>query len=318
VSAAVDSAESKDHTDGWHRWLKVGLAVAAIALAAFLLHRTLSKYSIHELSAAVGAVPAGRLAMAGLFAACSYACLTGFDTLAIRYVGGRIGYPRIALASFVSLSLGHNIGFAGLSSGAIRYRFYSRWGLNTEDVAKIILFCGATVAVGLGSLAGIALLLQPSLSSEILGLSRTACLAFGAACIACVGGYLGLASRLRRPLRIRRWAFEMPPLRLAIGQVVIGTVNFAFVAACLHQALAAVSDIAYAAVASVYVIANVATLVTHVPGGLGVIESVVLHLVPATQVIGAVLVFRMVYFLGPLAIGGTVLAMTEAVFRLRR
>src|SRR3712207_8967800 len=51
-------------------------------------------------------------------------------------LGRPLSYPKVALASFVSLSLGHNIGFAGLSSGAIRYRFYSRAGLTAEEVAK--------------------------------------------------------------------------------------------------------------------------------------------------------------------------------------
>ncbi|MGE4220172.1 MAG: lysylphosphatidylglycerol synthase domain-containing protein [Alphaproteobacteria bacterium] len=317
MSAATDTASRSDSVN-WRWWTKAGLTVAAIALSAFLLHRALSSYSADELAEAVRAVPFIRLALAVLFAAASYACLTLFDALAVRYVGGRIGYPRIALASFISLSLGHNIGFAGLSSGAIRYRFYSRWGLTTEDVAKIILFCGVTVAVGLATLAGAALVLQPDLATETLGLSRDGCIALGAGCLAAVGGYLAMAAAVRQPLRIRRWSFEMPTLRVAMLQVAVGTVNFALVAACLHQALAAVSDIPYAAVASVYVIANVATLVTHVPGGLGVIESVVLHLVPAAQVIGAVLVFRIVYFLLPLALGSAVFAVTETVFRLRR
>ena len=318
MNAAVQADDTHGRSFNWRAWLKGGLTVAAIALSAFLLHRTLSKYSLDELAAAVQAVPLARLALAGLFAAGSYVCLTVFDALAVRYVGGRIGYPRVALASFVSLSLGHNIGFAGLSSGAIRYRFYSRWGLSTEDVAKVILFCGVTVAIGLAALAGVALVLQPALAAKTLGLSQTGCIALGAGCIAAVAGYLALAAWLRRPLQIRSWSFEMPHLKLALGQVAIGTVNFALVAACLHQALAAISDIPYAAVASVYVIANVATLITHVPGGLGVIESVVLHLVPAAQVIGALLVFRMVYFLLPLALGGLVFAIAETVFRLRR
>lgn len=318
MSAAVGTAESKDRSRNLRLWVKGGLAVALVGLAAFLLHRTLSGYSLAELEAAIRAVPAERLAFAALFAAGSYACLTGFDTLAVRYVGRDIAYPRIALTSFVSLSLGHNIGLAALSSGAIRYRFYSRWGLTAGDVAKIILFCGLTVGLGLAALAGVALVAQSGLAADILGLPQATVIALGAGCLTAVAAYLILAATLRRPLRIRHWELEIPRLRLAAAQVVIGTVNFALVAGCLHQALAAVSDISYAGVASVYVIANVATLVSHVPGGLGVIESVVLHLVPAAQVIGALLVFRIVYFLIPLALGSATFAATEAIFRLRR
>jgi uncharacterized membrane protein YbhN (UPF0104 family) len=54
-----------------------------------------------------------------------------------------------------------------------------------------------------------------------------------------------------------------------------------------------------------------------VPGGLGVIESVVMFLLPGANLIGALLVFRFVYFLVPLVVGGAVFAVTEIVFRRR-
>jgi uncharacterized membrane protein YbhN (UPF0104 family) len=297
-------------------WMAL-VAVAAVSLAAFLLYRTLSRYSFDEIVASVAAVPPARLAGAAGFAAASYLCLTGFDWLAVRYAGKPLPYRKTALASFCSLSLGHNIGLAALSSGAIRYRFYSRWGLSAGDVAKVVLFCGVTVALGLTTLGGVALLIRSELAAGITGLGRPAVIGLGLACLAGAGAYLLLAAFLRHPLTIRNWTLEMPSLRLALGQIVIGPLNFACVAACLHQALASAADAPYLAVASVYVIANVTSLISHVPGGLGVIESVVLYLLPGANLIGALLVFRFVYFLVPLALGGTVFAITEIVFRRR-
>ena len=139
----------------------------------------------------------------------------------------------------------------------------------------------------------------------------------GIGCLAVPAIYLILAAFVRKPLRIRRWSLEMPPLRLALGQVLIGSINFAFVAACLHQALAAVAEVAYLGVASVYVIANATALVSHVPGGLGVIESVVMYLLPQKDLIGPLLVFRFVYFLVPLGLGSILFAVTELFYRRR-
>jgi glycosyltransferase 2 family protein len=310
-------AHSAGRTSGKHRlWMSL-LTVAVVSLAAFLLYRTLSRYSFDEIVASVRAVPAARLAGAAGFAAASYLCLTGFDWLAVRYAGKPLPYRKTALASFCSLSLGHNIGLAFLSSGAIRYRFYSRWGLSAGDVAKVILFCGTTVGLGLAILGGVALLLRSDLATEITGLSRAVVIGLGLACLAAAAAYLLLSAFVRRPLTFRSWTLEMPPLRLALGQVVIGPLNFACVAACLHQALASVADSPYLAVASVYVIANVTSLISHVPGGLGVIESVVMFLLPGASLIGALLVFRFVYFLVPLALGGITFAITEIVFRRR-
>lgn len=293
------------------------IAAGAVSLAAFLLYRTLSRYSLNELIAAVTAVPAPSLLAAAGFAAASYLSLTFFDYLALRYVGRPLPYPKAALASFTALSLGHNIGLAALSSGAVRYRFYSRWGLNTGEVAKIIVFCGVTVGLGLTTLGGAALLLRSGLAVEITGLTHSIVIGLGLVCLAVPAIYLILSIVVRRPLRIRRWSLEIPSFRLAIGQVVIGSINFAFVAACLHQALTAVADVAYLGVASVYVIANATALVSHVPGGLGVIESVVMYLLPQSDLIGPLLVFRFVYFLVPLGLGGILFAVTELVLRPR-
>jgi len=297
--------------------VKGGVAVLAIGLAGFLIHRTLSRYSWEELRAAVASVPAGHLMLALGFAAASYACLTLFDFLALRYAGKPLPYRRAAVASFSSLSLGHTIGLAALSSGAIRYRFYTRWGLEAEDLAKVILFCGATVGLGLSTLAGIVLLADPARAAQMTGLTSPVVLGMGAAGILVPTTYLLLAWRLRAPLRIRRWSFELPPLPLAAGQILVGTVNFALVAGCLYQALAAVAEVQYLGVVSAYVAANAASLISHVPGGLGVMEAVVQHLIPGKDLIGPLLVFRFAYFLVPFALGTLVLLLSELILRRR-
>lgn len=255
-------ANRRQNEDGGRltQWLKPALVVAALSLAGLLLYRTLSRYSLQEIAAAVMAIPPGRMATAAAFAAASYLCLTCFDWLALRYVGHRLPYRHVALASFTSLSLGHNIGFAALSSGAVRYRFYSRWGLTLGEIAKLIVFCGITVGLGLAILGGCALLLRSQLASEITGLEQGAVIALGIFCLALPVAYLALAAFRQKPLRVGRLVLDMPPLRLALGQIVIGPLNFAFVAACLHQALAAVDDVSYLAVAAVYVIAVVTAM----------------------------------------------------------
>jgi uncharacterized membrane protein YbhN (UPF0104 family) len=294
------------------RYLGYAIAVAATALAFFLLYRTLSQYEWPELVSAVTSVSVERMLYAIGFAALSYLCLTGFDWLALRYAGHPLSYPRTALASFTSLSLGHNIGLAALSSGTIRYRFYSRWGLGAEEVAKVILFCGFTVGLGLSILGGIGLFANADLAAGVIGVPRGTVLVIAVACLAWPVAYVALCFLLPgRALRLRGRRLEMPNVRLALGQVVIGPLNFAFVAAALHQAIASLEQVPYLEVAAVYVSANVATLITHAPGGLGVIESVVLYLLPSAQLIGAVLVFRFVYFLLPLLLGSILLISSE-------
>ncbi|OYX14872.1 MAG: hypothetical protein B7Z15_02525 [Rhizobiales bacterium 32-66-8] len=295
--------------------VKGGIATAAIVLAGFLIYRTLSGYSWQELRDAVLTVPGARLGGALAFAAASYACLTLFDFLALKYAGKPLAYRRAAVASFTSLSLGHTIGLAALSSGAVRYRFYSRWGLDAQDLAKVILFCGATVGLGLATLAGLVLLAAPDTAARMTGLGRSLMLGLGAAGLFVPSLYLLLAWRLRAPLQIRAWSFQLPPVKLAAGQILVGTVNFALVAACLYQALAAVAEVRYLGVVSAYVAANAVSLISHVPGGLGVMESVVQYLIPGKDLIGPLLVFRFAYFLVPLMLGTLVLLVSEGIAR---
>ncbi|WP_163872762.1 lysylphosphatidylglycerol synthase domain-containing protein [Rhizobium laguerreae] len=301
----------------WKSIIWNGLLVAALCLAAFLLYRIFQQYSLDEIIQSVRSIPFSTFCTALLFTAASYLCLSCFDLLAIRSLGKSLPYRNILLASFVSLSLGHNIGFAGLSSGAFRYRYYSRWGLTAEDVAKVILFCGVTVGLGLITLGGLAMIINPSDAGRLLRIDSASVRAFGSLALIVPVVYAGLAFFVRGTLRLWRWSFQLPPFSIAVAQVGIGTINFMFVSACLHQMLSAFGDVAFFRSVTAYVLANSAILATHVPGGLGVLEAAVSYAVPKEASIGALIAFRCAYFFIPLALGTTLLVISEVIFRRR-
>ncbi|HEY8520167.1 MAG TPA: lysylphosphatidylglycerol synthase domain-containing protein [Gammaproteobacteria bacterium] len=287
------------------------IAAAAFALAAFLVHRALRDVSFAEIRAALDSISARNVLLGVAFTAGSFLCLTAFDTLAVRYTGGRLPYRKIALASFTALSIGHTLGFAALSSGALRYRFYTGWGLSPGDVGRIVMFSGVTVAAGACTTGGLAALLAPELLAATFGAPRGGILGAGVLLVAAVAAYLAWAALVRRPLRIRRFVLPVPGLGLALGQVALGATDFLLVAAVLHQMVAASADVPYAAVAAAYVLGNVAGIVTHVPGGLGVVEAVVVMLVPGAHVVGALIAFRATYYLGPFVLGCAALGVAE-------
>ena len=299
---------------GYKRFIGL-FAFGVFGIAAYLLSHALSAYERAKSVEAIFAIPRPRLALGALFVAASYFSLTLFDTLAIRYIGAKLPYRRIALASFTALSIGHTLGVAAASSGAIRYRFYSRWGIGAGDIARIILFCAMTAGLGLNTLMGLALLLQANLATKLVGFSQAGAIALGAACLLFTALYVALAGVLRQPLAIKRWEIPIPPVKLALAQVSIGTINFCLVAAALYELLPATVGVEYFTVATVYVLANVASIVSHVPGGLGVLEAVVIHVLPEASVIGALVVFRFIYFLVPLPIGAALFAACELAQR---
>lgn len=291
------------------------LFVAAIAGAGYLLYRTWSQYSFDDVMRALTSIPAKHLALGLAFAACSYLCLACNDWLGTRYAGKPLPFRQAALASFTALSIGHNVGLAALSSGAVRYRFYSRWGLTTEEVAKIIVFSGATVALGLSTLGAVGLYLRPEDAAGMTGLTPAAVSGMALACLAFPVGYLVLAATVRAPLKIRGWRFQFPEFRLAAGQLIVGTVNFSFVAACLHQMLSALGDASYLKVATASITANIAAIISHVPGGLGVLEATIVHVLPGAESIAAVIAYRVIYYFIPLAIGIPLLVGSEVMLK---
>jgi uncharacterized membrane protein YbhN (UPF0104 family) len=252
------------------------------------------------------------------FAGASYVCLTVNDWLALRYAGRPLPYRVAALTAFVSLSLGHNIGFSGLSSGTIRYRFYSRWGLDAAQVAKIVLFSGATVTTGLLSWAAAVLLAAPGLVASSLHLTEAGCRWLGALFAAAVAGYLFLSLLGKAEVSFRRWSLGIPPPALAFAQWAVGMVNYACVAACLQAALGVAVRVDYLRAAAAFVVGNIASLLTHVPGGLGLIETAVLYLVPGGAGLGGGLVlFRLAYYLLPLAAGLLIFFLHETMLRAK-
>jgi uncharacterized membrane protein YbhN (UPF0104 family) len=287
------------------------IPVIMLPLGIWLGYRTFGDRSGAEILAAVGAIPDLSLVLAFACAAASYLCLTGFDTMGVRYVGRDLAYPKIALTSFVSLGIGHTVGVAVLSSGALRYRFYSGFGLKGAEVAKIVVFCGLTVGLGLLGLAGIILVARPDLGLGALEVAPAVARTIGALCLGLDLLYILVAWRRRKPVTIRGHEFRLPDVRVAAAQVSLGTLNFSFVAATLHHLLAGAAR--YSEAVAAYVLGNIASLVSHVPGGLGVLEFMISKLVSHGNVIGALIAFRIVYFLVPLASAITLLIASEIV-----
>ena len=294
------------------------MLVIGLGLAGYLLYQVFREYSLADIVNSVKEIPTTNLLAALGFAFGSYVCLTGFDWAGVRYVRNDLSYPKISLASFISLSIGQSVGLSGLSSGALRYRYYAHWGMNTEDVAKIVLLSGVTVGIGMAVLAGVVMVINPQDASAVLRVSQGTVVAIAVGCLLATAAYLALAAFVRTPLKIKSWTFQMPTLRIAIAQVVIGTVNFALVSACLREVMAASADVSYLKAATAFVLANVAIIVTHAPGGLGVLEATVRHVMGDQASIGSLVAFRVIYFFIPMLIGLPLSLIVEAVFRARK
>ena len=83
------------------------LVAAVLAVAGFLIHRALTRYSLEEIIASIGSMPIDHVARMAGFAAASYLCLSCFDAMGVRYAGRTLPYLRVGRTSFtVRTSIG--------------------------------------------------------------------------------------------------------------------------------------------------------------------------------------------------------------------
>lgn len=299
------------------RQLVTFVVVGGLLLAAgALLFRTFRHLSWEQVGGDLLALGPGVVLGAVGLTVLSYVAMTGYDGLALRYVEHPLPYRRYGLASFIATAFGNNLGASAVVGAALRARVYSTWQVPGFAITRIIGFNLITLTLGVAVLAGGGMLHDPAGVAAALRLPSPLVVAIGALLLACVVGYLFWSFVGRRPLGVRGWRIDRPSPRLALGQVVLSTVEWLTMAAVLHVLLPADDRLPFLAFAVAFAIATVAGLVSNVPGGLGVFESTLIVLVGATtspaDLAVALVAYRLLYFVLPLVVAAVLLVVHEA------
>ncbi len=292
------------------------LAAALFLMALGLLHHELAAYRWEEIRQSFAAISPARILMAFLLTVASYTVLTGHDFLAVRYIGRTLPRRRVALASYLGYVLAHNIG-ALLGATAPRYRVYTATGLAPGEVARLFGFTSLGFWVGWFLMAGVALVVDPEAAP--LPIPASALRVLGGAFVTMVGTYVVSAAVRRRPLKFGAVTIALPSFRLASMQVALSVLDWLVASTVLWVLLPGAPGLSYTKFLSVFLTAVMAGLLSHVPGGLGVFESVLVvglsPEVPGAAVLGALVAFRVIYYLVPLGIAGCLFATYEGLAR---
>lgn len=291
-------------------------AALLFALALYALHHLTRDLHYRELVAEVSAIPLSGLLLALASTAAGYASLIGYDWSALRYIGRDVPPPRLAMASFCGYALGNTVGFAVLSGGAVRYRIYGALGLEASEIAAISVFCASAFGIGVTVVAFAALALHPDALAAVTSLPPDPLRATGAGGLAVAAMVLGLRSRFSGTVRLGRWTFQAPSTRLLLGQLGFSVLDIGFAAGALYAVLPD-TGLPFISFVAIFAIASIAGVISHVPGGLGVFESVMIaglggH-VPAPALAAGLVVYRAVYYLLPLFIAVLLLALNEVL-----
>jgi phosphatidylglycerol lysyltransferase len=293
-----------------------------LLVSLFVLHNELRQYRYHDLSRAILAIPRMDLLLSLGFTVLAYALLPGYDATALAYVGRPLPLHRVAFSSFISYGLSQTLGFPIVTATSVRYRFWSAWGLSTSEIAQAISFVAATFVLGMILLTGAVFLIEPDATVRVIGFSRPLLQLIGAILLSLVAAYTVWTAVERKPFRLLGWDFPVPSLRIAILQLLVATVDWIIAGAVLYVLLPSTPAFSFLPFLGAFLLAQFAGQISHVPGGLGVFETLMVlflepHVAP-TEALGALIAYRAIYYLLPFAGSLFSLAVFETLTQRQR
>lgn len=304
----------------WSLWLlyaKLRGEVAADPVARELLASGgfwLSLKVIAEsIGNSIGDVPGSGYALAALSALIAYIALAWYDRIALIHLNRQndIAWPFIASCSFVTYALGHNLGASVLSGGLVRLRAYGTCGLNATEVAILVALCSFTFAYGTMLLTGFVFVVQPEIVQPLaeliprLNLPTPLVQTIGTIMLGLCALYVLGSWRHFKPVHFRSVHIVYPRLPVVARQLMAAPMELMAAAGIIYFVLPEAGNPGFITVLGAFLLSFSAGLLSQTPGGIGVMEAVFIAVLPSvspTDVIAALLIWRLMYLLIPLAI----------------
>lgn len=291
------------------------IGAVAIAFSGWLLYHELRGLSLADLSDSLAAITPRSWALSGLCTIAAYAALAGYDRIALLHLERKVSWLFIAICSFTTYALSHTIGASVFSGAVVRYRAYSSRGLTPKEIGVLVAFCSFTFVLGVVLLTGLVLVIEPDITErmgELLpeGVSMTT----GYVLLALVGFYVVGSWLGLKPLTIGSFSLQYPRLPIVARQLVVGPAELLAAAGIVYFALPETGNPGYVVVLGIFLISFSVALLSHAPGGVGVLELVFIAALPEmdpADVLAALLVFRLFYLIIPFLIAIVILLLFE-------
>ncbi|QFY62457.1 bifunctional lysylphosphatidylglycerol flippase/synthetase MprF [Rhizobium grahamii] len=287
--------------------------LAVFCMVGFAIMQLTNEVRYDDVVQALADTKLSSILLALFFTALSFLALVFYDANAIDYIGKKLPFPQVALTAFSAYAVGNTAGFGALSGGAIRYRAYSRLGLSPEEIGRVIAF--VTIAFGLG-LAGVGAIALLAIADEIAPLINVSSLLLrliGGSVVAVLAGMMVLGSG-GRALRIGRVSIRLPDSATWSRQFLVAAFDIAASATVLYVLLPQTA-ISWPVFLAVYAIAVGLGVLSHVPAGLGVFETVIIaslgSAVNIDAVLGSLVLYRLIYHVVPLLLAVLAVSATE-------
>ena len=299
------------------RWLCSTAGFLLLAFSLYTLDRQLDRYNLNDISNSLSAIDNHALIWALGFAIASYLVISSYDLVAFRHFRYYLDPKRILFTTFLTYAVSNTTGFTLLIGGAIRYRFYSLWRVPAKTIAKVTAWGNLTFWLGLLTLTGISFTVNPLRLPGAFKIDLTLIRCLGTISLIAIATYLYFCYRRKR-WRIRGKTFRFPNLITSAWQIIIFSLDWALAAAILYSLLPIEANKSYWQFFSIYLLAMATSIISNIPGGIGVFETIIIFLLPKSiyvpDLLSALLVYRVIRFLLPLAIA----LITICIFELRQ
>jgi phosphatidylglycerol lysyltransferase len=300
-------------SDRLRRALSVIVGVVLFLTALEVLRIELRTTSWPVLLGDVVDVPRASLALAAALTFLNYAVLTGYDLLAVVSIRKVLPRARVMLTSFLAYAIANNVGFGVLAGATVRYRYYSRLGVTATELSRIVFSYSVTFWLGLFLLGGLSLAFTP-LPPSYVWPAGSLVVAAGWLLMLIPPAYLTATMFRRTPLQLWKLELPLPEPRIAAAQLALSAIDWALAGTVLYVLLPS-SALSFLEFMGAFLVAILLGMASHVPGGLGVFESLMVLLlkpyVPSEMLLPALVVFRAVYYLLPLTVALLVLTADE-------
>ena len=291
-------------------------------LAAGMLWWQLRNYSLSDIAHAILDIPFVNLVAACVACFAGYLALSLYDFLALKYVGGRVSWWKWMLAGMLGFAISNNAGHAVVSGGAIRYRLYTRWRIRGGDILKMLTISGITYFLGASAIVVIGYFLIPSaVFQNSVGVNMGLNALFIGCATVLITYFAVTIFFHKKSIKIGDVRFQIPSTDMALKQTILGITDSVLAGLVLYFCLTPFVQIPFGTFIGLFVIAQTTGVFSQVPGGIGVFESVFLLALPdgvdKANIFGALLAYRIIYYLLPLIGVGSLFFVYERWLRSR-
>jgi uncharacterized membrane protein YbhN (UPF0104 family) len=322
IKASTPQAQSRRTVSRLGESAKITAILAIMCVAIWFVKRKLQsqEVTLEKITLAISNIPWYHFLIAILLTFLNYLVLTGYDWIAVRHLKKELPMRKIMAGAVVGYSCGNVFGWL-LGGNAVRYRLYSSWGFSLLEIIAFVSILSITFWLGLFLLAGIAFVVLPiRLPEETLDMLQLPPATWGYIFLSCVAGYLLSCLVVRKPIRFRDFEVALPPFKLSLMQLGVSAGDFLLASTVLYSLMPPEiigpghDQINFSTVLIAYVTAQIGAVISHVPGGYGILEGVLLGFLPHTvgaEVFAAVILFRIVYYFLPVIGAGLIFLYNE-------